>query len=94
MHSVKEAHTQNEPKEKHSETHTNKAEKKKYKEKNIKSNKGKATNNIQRNPHKGNSWSFHRDSESQKGVARYSQDDEGEEYRTKNVIPRKAVIQI
>ena len=27
----------------------------KYKEKNIKSSKGKATNNIQRNPHKVNS---------------------------------------
>ena len=41
----------------------------KYKKKKIKSSKGKATNNIQGNPHKVNSWSFSRNSESQKGVA-------------------------
>ena len=40
----------------------------KYKEKNIKISKGKATNNIQWNPHKVNSWSFSRNSASQKGV--------------------------
>ena len=46
-----------------------KPSKNKYKEKNIKSRKGKATNNIQGNPHKVNSWSFSRNCASQKGVA-------------------------
>ena len=41
----------------------------KYKEKNIKSSKGKATNNIQENHHTFNSCSFSRNSASQKGVA-------------------------
>ena len=44
----------------------------KYKEKNIKSIKGKTTNNIQGNPHKVNSCSCSRNSASQKGVARHN----------------------
>ena len=38
----------------------------KHKEKNIKSIKGNATNNIQENPHKVNGLSFSRDSAGQK----------------------------
>ena len=44
----------------------------KNKEKNTKISKGKATINIQRNPHKVNSGSFSRNSASQKGVAGYT----------------------
>ena len=43
----------------------------KYKEKNIKSSKGKATNNIQGNPHMVIRGLFSRNSAGQKGVAGY-----------------------
>ena len=44
----------------------------KFKEKNIKSSKGKAKNNIQRNPHKVISRFFSRNSACQKGLAGYT----------------------
>ena len=66
----------------------------KYKGKNIKSNKGKATNNIQGNYHKVISWFFSRNSAGQKGVAGYICSDEGGQTTTKNTLPSKALIQI
>ena len=36
---------------------------------NIKSSKGKTTNNTQRDSHKDNSWSFNRNSSGQQGMA-------------------------
>ena len=50
-----ESPIQDKPKEKYTETHINQTIKNKIQRKNIKSNKGKARNNIQENPHKVNS---------------------------------------
>ena len=62
--------------------------------KHVKSSKGKAINNIQGNPHKVNSWSFSRNSASQKGVAGHIYSDEREKATTKMTLPRKDLIQI
>ena len=66
----------------------------KYKEKNIKSSKGKTTNNIQGNPHKVKNSSFSWNSASQKGVARHIYSDEKEKPTTKITLPSKDLIQI
>ena len=58
--------TQDKPKEEHILIKLTKI---KDKEKKIKSNNGKATNNIQRNPPKVISWFFSRNSAGHKGVA-------------------------
>ena len=44
----------------------------KHKETNIKSSKGKTTNNTQGDSHKDNSWSFNRNSSGQEGMARHT----------------------
>ena len=66
----------------------------KFKEKNIKSSKGKATNNIQGNPHKVIMWFFSRNSAGQKKMAKYSWSDEKGKPTTKVTLPSKAMIQI
>ena len=50
-------------------------------------NKGKMTDNIQRNSHKVISWFLNRNSTSQKGVAWYGSSDGREEPTTKKVYP-------
>ena len=62
---------QDKPKDKHAKTHTNQTNKDKTQIKNIKSSKGKATNNTQEKPHKLNRWSFSSNSAGQKGMAGY-----------------------
>ena len=66
------------PKAKHPKTHINQINKDQTQRTNIKSSKGKTTNDIQGDSHKPNSWSFNRDSSGQKGMRKtYSPD-----YRT------------
>ena len=60
---------QDKPKAKHPKTHINQINKDQTQRTNIKSSKGKTTNNSQRDPHKDNSRSFNRNSSSQKGMA-------------------------
>ena len=57
VNQVQEAQSpiQDKSKEKHAKTHINQTNKNYIQRKNIKSNKGKATSNIQGNPHKVNS---------------------------------------
>ena len=50
-----EAPKQDKPKVKHPKTHINQINQDQTQRANIKSSKGKATNNIQGDPHKGNS---------------------------------------
>ena len=57
------------PKAKHPRTHINQINGNQTQRANIKSSKGKATNNTQEDSHKGNSWSFSRNSSCQKGMA-------------------------
>ena len=47
---------------KYSKTHINQTNEDQTQKANIKSSKGKATNNTQGDPHKDNSWSFNRNS--------------------------------
>ena len=47
---------QDKSKEKHAKTHINQTIKNQIQRKNIKSSKGKTTNNIQGNPHKGTAY--------------------------------------
>ena len=54
---------------KHPKTHINQINKDQTQKANIKSSKGKATNNTQGDPHKDNSRSFNRNSSGQKGMA-------------------------
>ena len=51
--------------------HINQINKDQTQRANIKSSKGKATNNTQGDPHKDNSWSFNRNSSGQKGIAEH-----------------------
>ena len=60
---------QEEPKEEHTETHSNQTDK--IKDKDKKSSKGKMTNNIQGNSHKVASGFLNRNFTSQKGMAWY-----------------------
>ena len=53
-------------------TNINKTNKDQTQRENIKSSKGKATNNTQGDPHKGNSSFFNRNSSGQKGMAEYT----------------------
>jgi len=59
---------QDKPKAKHPKTHINQINKAQTQRTNIKSNKGKTTNNTQGDSHKDNSWSFNRNSSGQKGI--------------------------
>ena len=59
------------PKAKHPKTHINQTQRT-----NIKSSKGKTTNNTQGDSHKDNSWSFNRKSSGQEAMARHIQSDE------------------
>ena len=54
---------------KHNKTHINQINKDQAQRINIKSSKGKTTNNPQGDPHKGNSRPFNKNSLSQKGMA-------------------------
>ena len=56
---------QNKPKVKHPKTHINQTNKDQTQRANIKSSKGKATNNTQGDSHKDNSRSFSRNSSGQ-----------------------------
>ena len=62
-----ESSKQDKPKAKHPKTHINQINKDQTQRENIKSSKGKATNNTQGDPHMGNSWSINRNSSGQKG---------------------------
>ena len=64
-----ESHKQDKPKVKHPKTHINQTNEDQRQRPNIKSIKGKATNNTQRDTHKDDSWSRNRDSSGQKGMA-------------------------
>ena len=63
---------QEKPKEKHPKTHINQINKDQTQRTNIKSSKGKTTNNTQGDSHKDNSWSFNRNSSGQEGMARHT----------------------
>ena len=54
---------------KHPKMHIDQINKDQTQRTNIKSSKGKTTNNTQGNSHKDNSWSFNRNSSGQKGMA-------------------------
>ena len=54
------------PKAKHPKTHINQINKDQTQRINIKSSKGKTTNNTQGDSHKDNSWSFNRNSSGQR----------------------------
>ena len=60
---------QDKPKVKHPKAHINQINKDQTQRTNIKSSKGKTTNNPQGDPHKDNRWSFNRNSSGQKGMA-------------------------
>ena len=60
---------QDKPKAKHPKTHINQINKHQTQRTNIKSSKGKTTNNTQGDSHKDNSWSFSRNSSGQEGMA-------------------------
>ena len=60
---------QDKPKAKHPKTHINQINEDQTQRTNIKSSKGKTTNNTQGDSHKDNSWSFNRNSSGQKGMA-------------------------
>ena len=60
------------PKAKHPKTHINQINKDQTQRTNIKSSKGKTTNNTQGDSHKDNSWSFNRNSSGQKGIAKHT----------------------
>ena len=59
---------------------------------NMKSNKGKATNNIWRNPHKVISWFFSRNSAGKKGVAQYISNDEREKLQPRVLYPARLFL--
>ena len=63
---------QNKPKAKHPKTHIIQINEDKTQRTNIKSCKGKTTNNTQGDSHKDNSWSFNRNSSGQEGMARHT----------------------
>ena len=60
---------ENKPKLKHPKTHINQINKDQTQGANIKSSKGKTTNNTQGDSRKDNSCSFNRNSSGQKGMA-------------------------
>jgi len=60
---------QDKPKVKHPKTHINQINEDQTQRTNIKSSKGKTTNNTQGDSHKDNSLSFNRNSSGQKGMA-------------------------
>ena len=60
---------QDKPKVKHPKTHINQINKVQTQRTNIKSSKGKATNNTQGDPYEDYSLSFNRKSSGQKGMA-------------------------
>ena len=60
---------QDKPKAKHTKTHINQINKYQTQRTNIKSSKGKTTNNTQGDSHKDISWSFNRNSSGQEGMA-------------------------
>ena len=60
---------QDKPKAKPPKTHINQTNEDQTQRANIKSSKGKVTNNTQGNPHKDNSLSFNRNSSGQKEMA-------------------------
>ena len=64
-----ESPKQDKPKVKHPKTHINQISKDQIQRTNIKSSKGKTTNNTQGDSHKDNSWSFNRNSSGQEGMA-------------------------
>ena len=82
------------PKVKYRKKHTNQVNEDQTQRTNIKSSKGKATNNTQEDPHKDNSWSFNRNSSGQKGMAGHIESDEREKPTTQITVPSKELIQI
>ena len=63
---------QDKPKEKHPKTHINQINKDQTQRTNIKSSKGKTTNNTQGDSHKDNCRSFNRNASGQEGMARHA----------------------
>ena len=67
-----ESPKQDKPKVKHAKTHINQINKDQAQRTNIKSSKGKTTNNTQGDSHKDNSWSFNSNSSGWEGMARHT----------------------
>ena len=67
-----ESPKQDKPKAKHPKTHINQINKDQTQRTNIKSSKGKTTNNTQGDSHKDNCRSFNRNSSGQEGMARHT----------------------
>ena len=63
---------QDKPKAKHPNTHINQINKDQTQRTNIKSSKGKTTNNTQGDSHKDNCRSFNRNASGQEGMARHT----------------------
>ena len=66
---VGESPKQDKPKVKHLKTHINQTSKDQTQRANVKSSKGKATNNTQGDTHNDNSWSINRNSSGWKRMA-------------------------
>ena len=79
---------------KHPKTHINQINKGQTQRTNIKSSKGKTTNNTQGDSHKDNSLSFSRNSSGQKGMAGHTSSDERKQPTAQITVPSKDLIQI
>ena len=82
---------QDKPKAKQPKTHINQINEDQTQKANLKSSKGKATNNTQGDPHKDNCWSF---ISGQKGMAGHTSSDEREKLTTQITVPSKDLIQM
>ena len=79
---------------KHLKTHINLINKDQMQRTNIKSSKGKITNNTQGDSHKDNSRSFSRNASGQEGTARHTQSDERRQPTAQITVLSKDLIQI
>ena len=89
-----ESHIQNKPQDKHARIDINKINKKQMQREDIKSSKGRATNNIQENPPIVNTWSVRRNSARHKREVGHTQRDERKKPTTKITLPIKDLVQI
>ena len=85
---------QDKSKAKHPKTHINQIYKDQTQRTNIKSSKGKTTNNSQTDPHKGNSWSFNRNSSDRREWQDILKVMKEENITTQITVPSKDLIQI
>ena len=70
-------------------THINQINKDQTQRTNIKSSKGKTTNNTQGDPQKDNSWSFNRNSSGQEGMAGHTKSDEKNNLQPRLLYPAR-----